>query len=436
MPFTETPILDFVARHLPRLSPRLRKGVFGLLALPLFGGVAAFAIAPDTDTDGMPRELVVNTITLPAAIPTEHGPLDFWREERVLRGDNIASVLTRLGVASEEAERVIKASRNQRALHTPQPGRTVLARVTADGQLLLLRHLSGTNRLISVQRQGDALVVRDEAIQLETRTLMRSGVVNTSLFSAMDSADVPDHFASQLSEIFSGDIDFHRDIKEGDQFSVLYEAQFYNGQMVQTGNLLAAEYVNGQDLHQAVRFNNRYYTPNGRSLQRAFLKSPMTFSRISSGFSNARYHPVLQEWRAHRGVDYAAPTGTPIRAIADATVQFIGSKGGYGNLIELQHSGVYSTAYGHMSRFGKGLRRGARIKQGQVIGFVGQTGLATGPHLHYEFRVNGVQRNPLTLNLPTSMPLEARERAAFNLAAAPLSDRLRLIRGHNLSAFD
>jgi murein DD-endopeptidase MepM/ murein hydrolase activator NlpD len=434
--FAKTPILDFLTRHLPNLSPRLRKGLFGLLALPLFGGVAAFAIAPDTDTDGMLRETVTSTITLPAATPTEIAPLDFWREERVLRGDTLAGLLSRLGVAAEEAQRVIAIARKHPALNKPQPGRTILARVSAGGQLLLLRHLGDKQRLVSIQRQGDALTAKDEIIQLETRTLMRSGVVNTSLFSAMDAADVPDHFATQLSEIFSGEIDFHRDLKEGDQFSVLYEAQFYNGQMVQTGNLLAAEYVNGQDLHQAVRFNSRYYTPTGRSLQRAFLKSPMAFSRISSGFSNARYHPVLQEWRAHRGVDYAAPTGTPIRAIADATVQFVGSKGGYGNLVELQHSGAYSTAYGHMSRFGKGIRRGARIKQGQVIGFVGQTGLATGPHLHYEFRINGVQRNPLALNLPTSVPLEARDRAAFNLASAPLSDQLRLIRGHNLSAFD
>ncbi len=421
---------------LERISPRTRRWLMALVALPLFGGVAAFAIAPDTDTDGLPRETVTGSVTLPAAISTEQAPLDFWREERITRGDSLPSLLARLGVSPEEAQRVQAATRHQRALRQLKPGHTVLARVSAEGQLLLLRHLTEKQRLLSIVRQGDAFTAKEEPVQLETRTLMKSGSVNNSLYAAMDAADVPDHFATQLAEIFSGEIDFHRDLKEGDHFSVVYEAQYYNGQMVQTGNLLAAEYVNGTEAHQAVRFAGRYYTPTGRSLQRAFLKSPMTFSRISSGFSHARYHPVLQEWRAHRGVDYAAPTGTPIRAIADARVQFIGSKGGYGNLVELQHSGAYSTAYGHLSRFAKGLRRGGSVKQGQVIGYVGQTGLATGPHLHYEFRINGEQRDPLALKLPTSVPLAARERAAFNLAAAPLADQLRLIRGHNLAALD
>lgn len=419
-----------------QISPRVRRWLMALVALPFFGGVAAFGIAPDTDTDGMPRETVTGTITLPAAVPTEQAPLDFWREERIVRGDSLPALLARLGVSTEEAQRVIAATRKQRALNKLKPGRTVLARVTADGQLLLLRHLTDNQHLLSVVRQGDGLVAKDEPVQLETRTLMKSGAVSHSLYGAMDAADVPDHFATQLSEIFSGEIDFHRDLRSGDQFSVVYEAQYYNGQLVQTGSLLAAEYVNGTEAHQAVRFSGRYYTPTGRSLQRAFLKSPMSFSRISSGFSNARYHPVLKEWRAHRGVDYAAPTGTPIRAIADARVQFVGRKGGYGNLVELKHSGAYSTAYGHMSRFAKGLRRGAQVKQGQVIGYVGQTGLASGPHLHYEFRVNGEQRNPLALKLPTATPLAARDRAAFNLAAAPLADQLRLIRGLNLAAFD
>ena len=421
---------------LDQISPRVRRWLMILIALPLFGGVAAFAIAPDTDTDGMSRETVTSAITLPAAAPTEKGPLDFWREERIARGDTLPTLLARLGISTEEAQRVLAATHKQHALKRLKPGRTVLARVTADGQLLLLRHLTDNQHLLSVMRQGDALTAKDELVQLETRILMKSGSVSNSLYGAMDAADVPDHFATQLSEIFSSEIDFHRDLKDGDQFSVVYEAQYYNGQMVQTGNLLAAEYVNGTEAHQAVRFAGRYYTPTGRSLQRAFLKSPMAFSRISSGFSNARYHPVLQEWRAHRGVDYAAPIGTPIRAIADARVQFVGNKGGYGNLVELKHSGAYSTAYGHISRFAKGLRQGGQIKQGQVIGYVGQTGLATGPHLHYEFRINGEQRNPLSLKLPTTVPLEARERAAFNLAAAPLADQLRLIRGHNLAAFD
>lgn len=416
--------------------PGLRKVLLWSLALPLFGGVAAFGIAPGTATDGLPRTTVSSTVVLPAVTPTQTTPLDFWREERIARGDTLASLLARLEVNAGDIQRSLQAARQVRTLRSLKPGAPVMARVTADGQLLLLRHLLGDGQLLTLQRQGDQIVGQQVKAQLETRTIMRSGIVQSSLYAAMDDANVPDSITVRLAEIFSGEIDFHRELKIGDRFAVIFEARYYAGQLVETGNILAAEYLNGNTLYQAIRFGDTYYNVEGRSLKRAFLKSPIAFARVSSRFSKARYHPVLKEWRAHRGIDYAAPTGTPIRATADGRVQFVGQKGGYGKLVVLIHNGQYSTAYGHLSRFAKGLRSGGRVQQGQLIGYVGQTGLATGPHLHYEFRVNGMQRDPLALKLPTSVPLAARQRAAFKLAAAPLADQLRLIRGHNLAALD
>jgi murein DD-endopeptidase MepM/ murein hydrolase activator NlpD len=244
-----------------------------------------------------------------------------------------------------------------------------------------------------------------------------------------------------MAEVFSGDIDFHKDLRRGDHFSVVYEAFYFDGQLVKTGRLLAAEFVNQDKAYRAVYFKDAqghdgYYNADGQSMKRAFLKSPMPFNRISSGFSLARLHPVLQIMRSHKGIDYAAPTGTPVRAIADSVVSFVGKQGGYGNLVVLNHQSPYSTAYGHLSAYGKGIKRGGKIRQGQVIGYVGATGLATGPHLHYEFRVNGEQRNPLAMKLPTTYPLDSRTKAQFVAYSQPLAARLNLLRNTNLSKLD
>jgi murein DD-endopeptidase MepM/ murein hydrolase activator NlpD len=412
-----------------------------LAALPLFGVVAAFGIAPDTVTTPVQTEAVVQAVELPEAAVTETPSYDYWTEERIRRGETLHSLLTRLGVTEEERARFIKASREAPDLGRLVPGRTVLARVTADGHLLLFRYLASEERLITVNRVQEEFVAEQSAVQLENRPIMRSGEIKGSLYGATDAADIPDSIASQMAEVFSGDIDFHRDLRRGDRFSVVYEAFYHNGSLVKTGRLLAAEFVNEGQAHRALHFKDAqgregYFTPDGRSMKRAFLKSPIPFSRISSGFSISRYHPVLKEWRAHKGIDYAAPTGTPIRAVADATVSFAGRQGGYGNIVILNHQKPYTTAYGHLSRFAKGIRSGARVSQGDIIGYVGATGLASGPHLHYEFRVGGVQKNPLALNLPTAFPLDARQRARFSEESRPLLARLEMLRGSNLASFD
>ncbi len=424
-------------------TPRsIRKRLLLALAtLPFFGVVAAFGIAPDTATENIPRETVVEKLALPESKPTDSGTFDFWREERIGRGDTLPGLLSRMGVDADDAREFLTAAREAKSLARLASGRTVLARVTSGGQLLLFRYLASDETLVTVTRVGGTFKAQQQQVALEPRMIMRSGKIQGSLFGATDAADVPDRVASEMAETFSGDIDFHKDLRRGDHFSVVYEAMYYQGQLIKTGRLLAAEFINQDKVHRAVYFKDAqgrdgYYTPDGQSMKRAFLKSPMPFTRISSGFSNARYHPVLKEWRAHRGIDYAAPAGTPVRAIADSVVNFVGTQGGYGNLVLLNHQGQYSTAYGHLSRFAKGIKRGGRISQGQVIGYVGSTGLATGPHLHYEFRVNGVQQNPLALKLPTSYPLDPRAKSQFVAKSQPLAMRLDLLRSTNLASLN
>lgn len=420
----------------------LKKRIFLALAtLPFLGVVAAFGIAPDTASENISRETVVETLALPEAQPTDSGTFDFWREERIGRGETLPSLLQRLGVDTEDRQALIAATRQSKSIAGLIPGRSVLARVSSSGRLLLMRYLASDTTLVSVNRNNGSFQISQQTIQTDMRPVMRSGSVQGSLFGATDAADVPDRIASEMAEAFSGDIDFHKDLRRGDHFSVVYEAFYFDGQLVKTGRLLAAEFVNQDKAYRAVYFKDAqghdgYYNADGQSMKRAFLKSPMPFNRISSGFSLARLHPVLQIMRSHKGIDYAAPTGTPVRAIADSIVSFVGKQGGYGNLVVLNHQSPYSTAYGHLSAYGKGIKRGSKIRQGQVIGYVGATGLATGPHLHYEFRVNGEQRNPLAMKLPTTYPLDSRTKAQFVAYSQPLAARLNLLRNTNLSKLD
>jgi murein DD-endopeptidase MepM/ murein hydrolase activator NlpD len=422
-------------------NPFKKRIFLALATLPFLGVVAAFGIAPNTATEDIALETVVESLALPEAQATDSGAFDYWREERIGRGETLPSLLQKLGINSEDRQEFIAVARQSKSIGGLIPGHSVLARVSSSGRLLLLRYLVSDTSLVSVSRVQESFQIKQQSILAEMHPVMRSGSIQGSLFGATDAADVPDKIASEMAEAFSGDIDFHKDLRRGDHFSVVYEAFYFEGQLIKTGRLLAAEFINQDKVYRAVYFKDPqgrdgYYSAEGQSMKRAFLKSPMPFSRISSGFTLSRLHPVLQIWRSHKGVDYAAPTGTPVRAIADSVVSFVGQQGGYGNLIVLNHQSPYSTAYGHLSRFGKGIKRGGKVSQGQVIGYVGATGLASGPHLHYEFRINGEQRNPLAMKLPTSYPLDNRYRAQFAAHSQPLTARLNLLRNTNLSKLD
>ena len=408
------------------------------LVLPFVGVMAAFGIAPDTVIDTVPRHSVIENISLPTLPVTAPSNETYWREARIERGDTIATVLARLQIDDASAALVLQRSREARALYRLIPGRTVRAQTTAAGQLLALRYLNGA-QLLKLDFDGDALRVWEGPAELETRQHMRSGVISSSLFAATDAANMADAVAVQIADIFSTDIDFHRDLRRGDRFSAVYEVQYHQGEPVKSGRLLSAEFVNQGRTFHAVWFQNSegqggYYTLDGKNIRKAFLRSPLEFSRISSGFSGSRLHPVLNTWRAHKGIDYAAPTGTRIKATGSGTVEFVGRQGGYGNLVVLRHQSQYTTWYGHLSRFAPGMQRGKRVTQGDVIGFVGSTGVATGPHLHYEFRINNVHQDPLRVAMPPAPPLAAQYRAAFDEAARPMAERLALLRQFRITS--
>ena len=267
---------------------------------------------------------------------------------------------------------------------------------------------------------------------LERRTEMRSGEIRSTLFAATDSAQIPDAVAMQLVDIFSYDIDFASDLRRGDRFNVIYETLWQEGEYVRTGRILGAEFLNGGRTLQAIWFGDQeknqggYYDSNGKSLKKVFLKSPLEFSRVTSGFS-LRVHPISGLWKQHKGIDFAAPIGTPIRSVGDGVIDFAGNQGGYGNMIVVQHGGHYSTAYAHMNSLATGMRKGVKVSRGDVIGYVGTTGWSTGPHLHYEFRVSNEARNPNSIVMPEAPALAGSDLQIFHATASTMAHRFALL---------
>ena len=411
-----------------------------MIALPCFGVVAAFGIAPDTIVETVPVNTVVEELTLPQLTPAADAIPAFTREERIQRGDTVASLLARLEVDDPAALKFLRDSKQAKALYQLIPGKTVRVTTRADGKLVSLRYLNGGN-LLAVDRNDNGFAVEEEPARLEQRVLMKSAEIRNSLYGATDAAGLPDAVATQIADIFSTDIDFHRDLRKGDRFSVVYEVLYHRGEAVKTGHVLAAEFINQGKAYQAVYFNyaenqGAYYTPDGRNLRKQFLRSPLEFSRITSGFTQARFHPLLQTWRAHKGIDYGAPSGTRVKATGDGEVEFVGRQGGYGNVVVLRHQSKYTTWYGHLSGFANGMRKGKRVAQGEVIGYVGATGLATGPHLHYEFRIGGVNQNPLRVAMPEAPPITLEQKPKFVKNTKLYAQRLDLLRGINLAGLD
>jgi murein DD-endopeptidase MepM/ murein hydrolase activator NlpD len=411
--------------------PLLRIGV--ALALTLAIGVGAFGIAPDTTLVTVPTTLVREELVVePDRSADDGSPLSFWREERIQRGDTIGAVLARLGIEDPEAMHFVRTEPRARAIYQLKPGRAVRAEVDEDGLLQRLRYLTSPAEELYIERSPAGLAAHIGPARAEARMHTRSASIQSSLFGAADDAGIPDAVTLKLAEIFSAEIDFLRDLRRGDHFTVVYEMVYVDGEPVRSGRLIAAQFHNRGAAYKAYWWTDSegrggYYDDDGKSLRAAFLRSPMEFSRITSGFSLARRHPIHDVWRAHKGVDYGAPIGTPVRSTADGKVNFAGRQGGYGNVVIVQHQGAHSTLYAHLSRFASGLRVGTRIDQGQVIGYVGQTGWATGPHLHYEFRVKNQQQDPLRIALPQAVSVPAGELRAFRSAVTPLSARMELL---------
>uniref|UniRef100_UPI002680078D peptidoglycan DD-metalloendopeptidase family protein n=1 Tax=Pseudaquabacterium pictum TaxID=2315236 RepID=UPI002680078D len=418
-----------------------------LLSLGGFA-VTAFGIAPlAPDAATLPKRVVVEQLEVAGLTEqldalAQH-PLQLDRHDVTRAGDTADSLLRRLGVLDPLAASHLRRDRDARRIIDGQGNKMVQARTDADGSLIELvarfpaldsqRAKTHFTRL-TISRSDAGFRTLLETAPLMPQTRLGSGTIRSSLWAAADDAQLPDAIASQLIEIFSGDVDFHRELRRGDTFSVVFEALTADDQPITwndaTGRIVAAEFVNhGRELqavwfHDAAKGKGAYFAPDGKSLQRAFLASPLAFSRITSGFAQ-RFHPILQSWRAHNGVDYSAPTGTPVRVVGDGIVDLAGRQNGYGNVVQVQHANGRSTLYAHLSRID--VRQGQRVEQGQSIGAVGATGWATGPHLHFEFRVNGQFQDPLTI-------ARASETIQIDAAAKPRFEQLAQVAMKQLDA--
>jgi len=341
-----------------------------------------------------------------------------WQTIKVKSGDSLSSIFARVGLNPQLLHTILSLGDEAETLKRIHPGEIIKLKLAEQSQLVELMYDIDPTRSLRIWGNPEGYQTTLIERPVERRITHVSGVITSSLFEAAQDAGMSDTLTMQLAGIFGWDIDFALDLRDGDSFSVVYDDLYVEGDRLRHGDILAAEFVNRGHTYQAVRYTDAsgrsdYYTADGKSMRKAFLRTPVEFSRISSRFTTARFHPVLNRIRAHKGVDYAAPIGTPIKATGDGKVAFVGQKGGYGNVIELQHGSRYSTLYGHMSRFASGMRPGSRIRQGQTIGYVGMTGLATGPHLHYEFRIDGAHRNPLTVQFPDAAPIAPQYKKDF-----------------------
>jgi murein DD-endopeptidase MepM/ murein hydrolase activator NlpD len=350
--------------------------------------------------------------------------------EKVQPGDSLAKIFARLNLSSTLLHEILASGADAKSLTDIQPGETIEVSLDAEGTFQEMFLQRSPDEGVRIWRDGDKLASQSILKPVERRSNELAGTISDSLYLSAKRAGLSDGMILDLANIFGYDIDFALDIRAGDRFSVVFQEEWLEGQKLRNGPLLAAEFVSQGQVYRAIRFEDpegqvSFYTPEGNGMRKAFIRTPVDFMRISSKFSKERCHPILGVCRPHKGVDYAAPTGTPVKAAGNGKVSFRGNKNGYGNTIIVQHNDSrYTTLYAHLSKFSPSVKDGSRVKQGQTIGYVGSTGLATGPHLHYEFRINGEHRDPLTVKLPKSDPIDKRFRPAFEKQSAPLLAKL------------
>jgi murein DD-endopeptidase MepM/ murein hydrolase activator NlpD len=445
----------------PSLSPisseadSNRKGILrGVLiasSLVLFAGAAALGMVQPSGESLIPPEqkLVQQIVSIPLTAESSvseftqpQAATPFVHETRIRAGDSLATVLKRLDIADSELLSFMARDPNARAVYKLYPGRSVQSATNEQGQLLWIRYFHSPNveangksiaRLLQISTTENGFKAQEIEQLTEIHTEVALGTIERSLFATTDAAGIPDGITSQMAEVLGSKIDFLRGLKRGDQFRVVYETLTNEGRTVGNGRVLALEFVNNGRPYSAIWYSpdgksGSYYDANGDSLQGAFLRNAIKFSRISSTFG-LRTMAGHQAWSGHHpGIDYAAPSGTPIHATADGTIEHIGWKNGYGNTVVIKHHGKISTLYAHQSRFADGLSVGSRVSQGQLIGYVGSTGWSTGAHLHYEFRVADKPIDPLTaVVMPQSMPLSTEQREEFAQAVAPYKQQLQVL---------
>jgi len=438
--------LDDAGRARPR-AHRMFRNTLLTLAAGMFAAAAALAVVQPSD-DALPAPFQMREVlSLPAPVAADadtvdaaHVPQPFVQTTRILHGDTLAVLLQRLHIEEKGLLAFLTHNEAARSIYKLYPGRELSAGLDADGRLVWLRY----HHTPGVSEQGQVLTkwleVRPDAQggfsaaehsqPAQAQTRVSEGVIRHSLFGATDAAGIPDAITLQMADILGSKIDFLRDLRQGDHFRLVYETYTHEGRPAGSGRVLALEFTNARKFYSALWFQDgasgAYYDFDGNSLSGMFLRAPLKFTRISSTFG-MRMHPVHGYSAMHKGVDYAAPTGTPIRATADGVITFQGQQRGYGNITIVQHASGYSTRYAHQSRFAQGLKKGSRVAQGQLIGYVGMTGVATGPHLHYEVRKNNEPLNPQSLDIPVARVLEGENKLAFQTRLAQVRQQLELL---------
>ena len=377
---------------------------------------SATAESVGNDFDGIIQTAVSDALTVPEASQ--------WQTISVKSGQSLSVIFDGLGLAHDEVLALLSLGGEVSRLKKLKAGDELHVRL-GDDRLEGLTYPLDERRTLEVRRGDRGLEAVTLNAEIEHRQTEVAGEIRDSLFLDGRRAKLSDRMIMEFADIFAYDIDFAQDLQPGDRFSVVYEQLYKNGKKLRDGDILAADFSNQGRKLRAVRFtapdgNTAFYTPQGQSLRKAFIRTPVDFARISSGFNLHRLHPILHTIRAHKGVDYAAGTGTPIKATGDGKISFHGQKSGYGNVVMIKHGSGVETLYGHMSRFRAGLSVGSRVRQGQVIGYVGMSGLATAPHLHYEFRIDGIHQNPVTVALPRANPVERRYMAGFRSESSSL----------------
>jgi murein DD-endopeptidase MepM/ murein hydrolase activator NlpD len=400
--------------------------------------VTAFGVAPRSGPVLPPNQLTIEAVALaPQLLETDPG---FVQQEKIRRGETLGTLLARLGADDPAFVAFVRRDPVGRRLLELRAGRTVSAVVAGDRTIERLTYRLGDDadslgRRLLIVREGDAIAAHEEDVPVERSIETRSAEVRRSLVEALDAAEIPDNVVTRMADIFGTDVDLRRDVRRGDRLRVVYETLREAGSLEPpiVGKILAVQFRGGARKLEAVWFDRGdgaggYYSFEGRNLARPFLASPLEFTRVSSGFTESRLHPVLRDWRAHKGVDLPAPIGTNVRAVADGTIDYIGVQRGYGNVIVVKHDGRHTTLYAHLHRFAPGLEPGGAVRQGEVIGTVGQTGWATGPHLHFEFHIEGQHVDPMAAVAPMQVrPLQADERGRFTAVAAQYRARFGLL---------
>ena len=430
-------LLDRLTQGIQKHPRRITALIAAVLLTSGGGAFAVASLAPDaSDLPVRTVELPVESLASGSALSNliDRSGFSLFRTEQMRNSDTAESILQRLGVADPAAAAFLRRDAHVQKNLMGRTGRLVTAETTDDHRLqrLVARWApddSGYFKRLVVEKTDKGFASRIETAQLSASTRLAGGVIQSSLFAATDASNIPDTVAIQMAELFSGDIDFRRALRKGDRFSVVYETLEADGEPLRSGRVLSAEFHNNGKTHQALWFQEpgndkgAYYTLDGQSMRRAYLSSPLEFSRVSSGFS-MRFHPILKQWRAHLGTDFAAPTGTAVRTVGDGVVDFAGVQSGFGNVVFVKHRNQHVTVYAHLSRID--VKKGQSVSQGQNIGAVGATGWATGPHLHFEFRVNGEHQDPMTIarQSEAAAPVSAAARPAFDKLAAMMRTEL------------